>query len=98
MACSSIELARPWAHDALCTVVAVWCMEINRIPSEDHPQSPKHLRHLQKVPEDLVKARCEQYGIDWTIIRPLQCTGSRDNNKRVVSKFFALAKQGLELL
>ena len=65
---------------------------------EDHPRNPQSIYGIyKKAAEDLVKARCEQYGIDWTIIRPIAVYGPRDNNKRVVSKFFALAKQGLEL-
>lgn len=65
---------------------------------ETHPRSPQSIYGIyKKAAEDLVKSRCAQYGMEYTIIRPIAVYGPRDNSKRVVSKFFDLARAGAAL-
>lgn len=65
---------------------------------ETHPRDPKSIYGIyKKAAEDLVMTRCQQYGIEYTIIRPIAVYGPRDNSKRVVSKFYNLALQNKAL-
>lgn len=65
---------------------------------ESHPRNPQSIYGIyKKAAEDLIKSRCIQYGLEYTIIRPIAVYGPGDNTKRVISKFFTLARQGSNL-
>lgn len=65
---------------------------------ETHSRNPKSIYGIyKKAAEDLVTSRCEQLGMDYTIIRPIAVYGPNDNENRVISKFFKLARLDAEL-
>ena len=65
---------------------------------ETHNRNPKSIYGIyKKAAEDLIISRCEMLDMDYTIIRPIAVYGPRDNNNRVISKFFRLARIGAEL-
>ncbi len=66
--------------------------------TENHPRHPSSIYGIyKKAAEDLVIAKCKEYNIEYTIIRPIAVYGPGDNKKRVVSKFFDLAIQNKKL-
>jgi len=66
--------------------------------SETHSRNPKSIYGIyKKAAEDLIISRCEMLDMDYTIIRPIAVYGPRDNDNRVISKFFKLARMGAEL-
>lgn len=65
---------------------------------ETHSRNPKSIYGIyKKAAEDLIISRCEMLDMDYTIIRPIAVYGPRDNDNRVISKFFKLARMGAEL-